>query len=191
MRVISGTARGKKLKSPVDESVRPTLDRVKENLFNIIGSGIRDAVVLDLFAGSGALGIEALSRGAKRCVFVDNDKRSIELVRQNLKETRLAEHAVVHLAEAQSIIQKLCAEGQKFDYIFIDPPYCQGIVQKILKQLEKCNIMQEEGFVIIETDRFERPPEEISDLLKIKEREYSNTRISIFRRRNGAQDEQE
>lgn len=190
MRVISGTAKGKKLKSPSDETVRPTLDRVKENLFNIIGFDIRDSVVLDLFAGSGALGIEALSRGAKRCYFVDNDKRSIELVRHNLKETRLEENAIVLMSDAEHVIERLATQGEKFDYIFIDPPYCQGIVQKILKQLEKCNIMQEEGFVIIETDRAEKLPDQITDLYKTKEREYSSTRISIFEARNGVQDEQ-
>lgn len=185
MRVISGSARGKKLKSPADEKVRPTLDRVKENIFNIIGPRIRDAAVLDLFAGSGGLGIEALSRGAKECYFVDNDKRSLDLVRYNLKETGLEKNAVILAKDAESAIQKLCSENKKFDYILIDPPYCQGIVQKILKQLEKYNIMQEEGIVVIETDRIEKLPDETEYLIKIKDREYSSTRISIFESRNG------
>lgn len=183
MRVISGSARGKKLKSPSDQSVRPTLDRIKENIFNIIGFGIRNAEVLDLFAGSGALGIEALSRGAKRCVFVDNDKRSVALVQANLKTTALEKNAELLSTDAENAIHRLFSKGEKFDYIFLDPPYQQGIIQKILKQLEKCNIMQEGGILIIETDRCETISDDWVHLMKIKEKEYSNTRISIFEKR--------
>ncbi len=189
MRVIAGSARGKKLRSPKDESVRPTLDRIKENIFNIIGFDIKESVVLDLFAGSGGLGIEALSRGASHCTFVDKDKNSIALVQANLKDTRLEKNAEIFQSDAESAIEKLYAKGKKFDYIFLDPPYQQGIIQKILKQLQKCNIMQEEGVVIIETDRLEKLPDEIYRFIKIKEREYSNTRISIYEIRNGEKDE--
>lgn len=180
MRVISGNVRGKKLKSPEDEKVRPTLDRVKENIFNIIGPKIRNSVVLDLFAGSGALGIEALSRGAGKCYFVDNSKKSIELVKLNLCYTGLEANSEIFFTDADNAIKNLYNRGEKIDYIFVDPPYSKGIVQNVLKQLEKYNIINKEGIVIIETDKTEILPDTIHSLIKIKDREYSNTRISIF-----------
>lgn len=189
MRVISGSARGKKLRSPKDESVRPTLDRIKENIFNIIGFDIKESVVLDLFAGSGGLGIEALSRGASHCTFVDKDKSSITLVQANLKDTRLERNAEAYQMDAEKAIEKFYSKGKKFDYIFLDPPYQQGVIQKILKQLQKCNIMQEEGIIIVETDGLENLPDEIYHFTKMKEREYSNTKISIYEIRNGDKDE--
>lgn len=186
MRVISGTARGKKLKSPQDERVRPTLDRVKENLFNMIGLGIRGAVVLDAFAGSGGLGIEALSRGAAKCYFVDLNKKSIALTKENLKDSRLEENAVVLHMDAMDAIPKLFAQNIRVDYLFLDPPYNKGIVEKILQQLEKYNIMQEDGTIIIETDRDEKLEDEIHQLVKIKEKQYSSTRITIYQSKIGA-----
>ncbi len=170
----------KKLIAPADQNVRPTLDRVKENIFNMIGPSIRDSVVLDLFAGSGALGIEALSRGARWCFFSDLDKKSIALVKGNLEATRLVERASVHHLDAERMIEYLFQRGEKIDYLLVDPPYSKGIVQKILKQLEKYNIMQVGGIVIIETDKSEILPDEVAGLSKTKDRVYSSTRISIF-----------
>ena len=190
MRVISGTARGKRLKSPADRKVRPTLDRVKENIFNMIGPSIRDSVAADLFAGSGALGIEALSRGARICYFSDMDEKSVAFVKDNLRETKLQERAEVYRMDARQVIEKLFQDQVKLDYLFIDPPYLKGIVQKILKQLGKYNIMQVEGIVIIETDKNEILPEEVAGLIKTKDRIYSGTRVSIFVAKGGEQNEQ-
>ena len=180
MRVISGTARGKKLKSPEGQDVRPTLDRIKEDMFNIIGPAIRGKKVLDLFAGSGALGIEALSRGAEVCYFVDNDKKSLSLTRQNLDSTQLASKARLLETDAENAIKKLSSEGLKFDYIFIDPPYNLRIAETTLQKLQKYNIIQENVYIIVESDKEEIMAERIDKLVKIKEKTYASTRIAIL-----------
>lgn len=156
------------------------MDRVKEDVFNIIGPAIRGAVVLDLFAGSGALGIEALSRGAEKCYFVDKDKKSIELTRYNLEETRLIEKSEIHAIDAEAAIRKLADQGIQFDYIFIDPPYSSKVTQTLLQNLQKCNIIQEKASVIVETDKNDPMPDMEGQLVKVKEKIYASTRITIY-----------
>ena len=180
MRVISGTARGKKLKSPEGQDVRPTLDRIKEDLFNIIGPSIRGARVLDLFAGSGALGIEALSRGADQAIFVDKSKKSLKLSKENLQNTGLIERATLMEADAERAIERLSDQGEIFDYIFIDPPYQLLIAEKILQKLVKYPIIQENGQLILETDLEEKLAEHVGDFIKIREKTYKHTKMSIF-----------
>ena len=180
MRVIAGTARGKKLKAPEDQNVRPTLDRVKEDIFNIIGPSIRGAKVLDLFSGSGALGIEALSRGAAICFFVDKDKKSCTLTKYNLTQTRLTDKSKILQMDANTAMQKLSAQGHQFDYIFIDPPYQLGITQTLLQNIQKYTIIQENVYIIVESDKEEIMAERIDKLVKIKEKTYASTRIAIL-----------
>lgn len=180
MRIISGKARGKKLKPPEGDHIRPTLDRVKENLYNMIGLSVRDAVVLDLFSGTGGIGIEAISRGAEKVYFVDNNKNSYELTKHNVKISNLQDSAVILNMEAESALLKFEKQGLKFDMIFLDPPYNKGIVQKILQQLEKYNIMQDKGIVIVETDRDEETPEKLGKFFKLKEKSYSSTKITFY-----------
>lgn len=179
MRVISGTARGKKLLSPKDKKVRPTLDRVKENIFNILGN-MRDAKVLDLFSGSGGIGIEALSRGASFCYFCDIDKDSIKLTMQNIKLARVEDRAKVVNDDAFSFLKIMDIKGEKFDFIFVDPPYLKGITEKILHQLQKCNIIQDRGIIIIETDKEEKFLDDEFGFKKLKEKVYSKTRVTFF-----------
>lgn len=180
MRIISGKARGKKLKTPEGDHIRPTLDRVRENLYNMIGISIRGSVFLDLFSGTGAVGIEALSRGAEKVYFVDNDIKSYELTLYNIKSARLQEAAFVLKMDAQKALAQLESQGVKFDIIYLDPPYNKGIVQKILQQLGKYNIMQDEGTIIVETDRGEETPESIGEFYKIKEKNYAATKITFY-----------
>lgn len=180
MRIISGKARGKKLKTPEGDHIRPTLDRVRENLYNMIGIGIRGSIFLDLFSGTGAVGIEALSRGAEKVYFVDNDKKSYELTLYNVKSSRLEDSALLFNADAENALTQFERQGIKFDIIFLDPPYNKGIVQKILQQLGKYNIMQDEGTVIVETDRGEETPERIGKFFKTKEKNYAATKITFY-----------
>lgn len=181
MRIIAGKSRGKKLKSPIGDKIRPTLDRVKENIFNIIGPKIRGSIVLDLFSGSGALGLEALSRGAGGVYFVDIDT---SLTNENIALTNLVENSFVIKNSAEEAIKSFYKKAIKFDYIFMDPPYLKGIVEKTLQQLEKYNIIQDEGIVIVEMDKSEEIPDILFGFAKIKEKIYSNTRISILKRGN-------
>ena len=123
MRVIAGSAKGRRLFAPKGTETRPTSDRVKESLFNILGERVIGGAVLDLYAGSGALGIEALSRGAARAVFVDAEKAAIETIRRNVEGAGFSDRATIRRASAKTALRDLTADGERFDLIFLDPPY--------------------------------------------------------------------
>ena len=150
MRVISGTAKGKKLNSLEGLETRPTLDRVKEAVFNIIQFDIKDSVVLDLFSGSGALGIEALSRGAKEAILCDASSKAIKIINKNLEETRLKDKAKVINSDYLETLSKI--KDKKFDIIFLDPPYKSDYVEKSIEYISKYNLLAENGIIIVETN---------------------------------------
>nr|WP_244648204.1 16S rRNA (guanine(966)-N(2))-methyltransferase RsmD [Ruminiclostridium herbifermentans] len=182
MRVISGSARGLKLAALEGMNTRPTTDRVKENLFNILAPYIEeDSKILDLFAGSGALGIEALSRGAKSAVFCDNNDKSIDIIKNNIKKARLIDKSEVFLGEAQLILKKLSHMGKKFDIIFLDPPYSKGIIPDILTELEKMGILENKIIIVAETDVEDLLPEETETLLVSRKQIYGNTKLTFYK----------
>jgi 16S rRNA (guanine966-N2)-methyltransferase len=150
LRVIAGTARGTKLKTSQGLSVRPTADQVKEALFNIVSSRISDSLFLDLYAGSGAVGIEALSRGACCCIFIDHKRENIELIRQNLIKTRLGEKARLICADAGRTIDNLVAEKIEADLVFIDPPYNVANLELIVKQIIGSQLVSASGLIVVE-----------------------------------------
>ena len=152
MRVISGTARGKKLSSLEGLTTRPTLDRVKEALFNILQFDLKGAKILDLFSGSGALGIEALSRGAKEAVLCDNSHKAIQIINKNLEETRLIDKAKVVNRDYIDAIKQLHKQSQKFDIIFLDPPYKTDYVIKSINYILEYKLIAEDGIIVVETD---------------------------------------
>lgn len=162
MRVISGKSRGSKLFSLEGENTRPTLDRVKESLFNIIKDKIPDNIVLDLFSGSGALGIEALSRGANKVVFSDNSLDAINIIIKNLKKTKLEENAEVINEDFKRVLYKL--KDKKFDLIFLDPPYKTEYAIEALKIIVEENILKVDGIIVLETDRKEEILEKIEKI---------------------------
>lgn len=164
MRVISGTARGTKLNSIEELSTRPTLDRVKESLFNIISQSIQDSVVLDLFAGSGAIGIEFLSRGCKTAYLCDNSIKAVNMIRQNLEKTRLQDNAIVINKDYKKCLQDIANKNITFDIIFIDPPYKDDIAVDSVKKILSLNLLKKDGIIIIETDEKDR---EIDNLKKL------------------------
>ena len=150
MRVIAGTARSLPLKTVEGLHTRPTTDRIKETLFNMLHPYLLDCRFLDLFAGSGAIGIEALSRGAKEAVFVENNRKACDCVKENLKFTKLADRAQVHFADALSVLHKL--EGSAvFGIVFLDPPYDMGLEQEVLAYLEHSELVDEDTIIILET----------------------------------------
>lgn len=163
MRVISGSARGTILHSIDDISTRPTLDRVKESLFNIIQARIEDATVLDLFAGSGAIGIECLSRGAKKAVFCDKSKEAINMITKNLEKTRLEDRATIYNKDYTKCIEKL--KNMKFDIIFLDPPYKEQFSIDALKQINDNQLLEDGGIIIVETDEPEREKNNINNTI--------------------------
>lgn len=156
MRVISGDARGKKLVSLEGTNTRPTLDQVKEALFNIIQFNISEKKILDLFAGSGALGIEALSRGADTAVFCDNSFEAIKIIKTNLENTRCADNAIVLHKDYISALKFLSKQNMQFDIIFLDPPYKTDFADKAIEQIIELNLLSKEGIIILETDNKEK-----------------------------------
>ncbi len=178
MRVISGSARGKKLITSEGLDVRPTLDRVKESVFNMIAFDVPDACVLDLFSGSGALGIEALSRGAKECTFVDKSAQSISITRKNLEATRLLDMAYVLNADSIEFIKNT---DKKFDIIFIDPPYESDLYTKSLSAIKEAGILNDDGFIVLEYDTEITPDFSISGFELIKEKKYGRVKILIMK----------
>lgn len=150
MRIITGRAKGLRLKTPAGLSTRPTADRVKESLFNILGGLINFSevkAVLDVFAGTGALGLEAMSRGANSAIFIDN--ATAEILRENISRTRF-ENCNVLRGDFEKILGKLAKKNLAFDLIFSDPPYAKGLAQKSLELVAEKNLLVEGGLMIIE-----------------------------------------
>lgn len=150
MRIISGKARGTKLYTLDGTATRPTLDRVKESLFNIIQNDIEDSTVLDLFSGSGAIGLEFLSRGAKRAVLCDSSKDAIKIIKQNVQKTHFEEKVEVYNMEFTKLVERL--QNQKFDIIYIDPPYATDFIKISLEKIIEYELVNENTKIIVETD---------------------------------------
>ncbi|MDY6086557.1 MAG: 16S rRNA (guanine(966)-N(2))-methyltransferase RsmD [Succiniclasticum sp.] len=150
MRIITGKARGLRLNVPKNYDVRPTADRVKESLFNILGNKVNGAQVLDLFAGSGNLGLEAWSRGAAGIQFVDNNRASLRLVESNITKCRAEAECTVLQCDAPTAIARLYKKGRRFDLIFADPPYNKELLQKVLANLAEYPVLAEGGRLIME-----------------------------------------
>lgn len=172
MRVIAGKARRLPLVSPEGKDTRPTTDRIKETLFNIIQDDVPGSEFLDLFSGSGGIGIEAISRGARHAVFVEFGREALACIRTNLNKTKLADQATVLPIEVTYAISKLEKQGKRFDIIYADPPYKKEFEQKILSLLANSGIVKQGTLVIIESSKDTIPDyidENAYDIVKIKE----------------------
>lgn len=156
MRIISGQNRGTKLNTLEGKNTRPTLDRVKESLFNIINLKLEDAIVLDLFAGSGALGLEALSRGAKQTIFCDNAQDAIKVITQNIEKTRNKENSLLLKMSYEKALQEIKNKAVALDIIFLDPPYESNFYFKSLELIKQYKLLKDDGIIIVETDDKER-----------------------------------
>lgn len=161
MRIIGGKARGTKLYTLEGKTTRPTLDRVKESIFNIIQNDILDSVFLDLFSGSGAIGLEAISRGAKKAILCDKSKDAINIIRKNIEKTHFLEQAEVYNLDFEQCLKKL---KENIDIIYIDPPYQTNYIQKSLEILQSSHFITEKTKIILETDDEERIQNEIKNL---------------------------
>ncbi|MGR6836241.1 16S rRNA (guanine(966)-N(2))-methyltransferase RsmD [Syntrophomonas erecta] len=150
MRVITGRAKGKRLKAPTGKNTRPITDRIKEALFNIIGSDIEATDFLDLFAGSGSVGIEAISRGASRVIFVDSSNEAIKIIRENLANCGFDNNFEVHRNDVMVALERLSRREIKFDYIYVDPPFTrEHLFPMVMRALDKIDILKDNGMVII------------------------------------------
>ncbi len=181
LRVISGSARGHKLKTIKGIDTRPTSDKVKGSAFNIIAAEIVDSNVLDAFAGTGSLGIEALSRGAKKAVFIDKSIDSCGIIRENLAHTKLADQAEVYLTDYKSGIERLYRKGYKFGLVFLDPPYNKNFIQNTLKLVAKNDIINDDGIIVAEHSHSDKLPESCGKLKAVDTRKYGDTMITIYK----------
>lgn len=176
MRIISGCRRGHKLLDFEGQDVRPTTDRVKESIFNIIQQEVPGAEVLDMFAGSGALSFEALSRGAAHAVLIDADSRSVSLIKKNIAALRFEDRCDVHECSAVSYASSC---GRKFDIIFLDPPYNTGLAQSALEAVAKYRLLSETGIAVLESDNTDFR-DECEGMHILKQKRYGRTYITIY-----------
>ena len=177
MRVIAGKYKRRRLESPADNSIRPTTDKVKEALFSILSERIWGSRVLDLFSGSGSLGIEALSRGAELCVFADNSRESLRLIKDNIAHCRAQQGARVMAGDFKKILMKL---DEKFDIILLDPPYGKGFLEPCLALIREHDLLAEDGVIVAEHRKEEEMPEELEGFTREKERKYGIIKLSIY-----------
>ena len=181
MRIVSGERRGLKLNTLEGENTRPTLDRVKESIFNILmAKNAEYTNILDLFAGSGNLGLEALSRGGEFAVFCDNSPKACEVIKQNIEKCKFSTKAKILNLDYIKAIERITKENIKFDIVFLDPPYNKGLGIKAIYQIEKMNLLKENGYIILETNKEEEVPHNIGKYVLCDERKYGIVKISIF-----------
>lgn len=185
LRIISGKARGRRLKSVPGETTRPITDRVREALFNIIGRDIEGATLLDLFAGTGSVGIEALSRGAKHVCFIDLNRLPVTTIKANLKNTELENGAEVVLSDSFSWLEK--ATNQQYDYIYVAPPQYQGLWKRALLAIDgNPHLLTDDAWVIAQIHPVEDEPltneEKLTNLVEFDRRRYGSTLLIFYER---------
>ena len=180
MRIIGGTARGRRLKAPKGSAIRPTADRVREALFNILPRDLSGQRVLDLFAGSGSLSLEALSRGAASALLVDDSAEAAGLIRRNLETLGFADRARIWSQPVGKALSRLTAEGAAYDAIFLDPPYDHGWVEKALMMISRGRVLQAGGIAVAEHSMRERIEERYGELTRRDRRRYGDTVLSFF-----------
>lgn len=185
MRIISGTMRGTKLFTLEGLNTRPTLDRVKEALFSKINYDLQEAIVLDLFAGSGALALEALSRGAKLSVMCDQSREAIKIINQNIEKTKTKDRVKLLACNYEKALQQLKNENFKFDIVFLDPPYKTDFAENAAKFLVQNEMLNEGGYIVLETDDKDKVLENLdTNLLEIKDmKRYGRVNLLFLNRK--------
>ncbi|WP_239254645.1 16S rRNA (guanine(966)-N(2))-methyltransferase RsmD [Listeria ilorinensis] len=180
MRVIAGQRKGHPLKAVPGNNTRPTTDKIKESLFSMIGPFFDGGKVLDLFAGSGGLGIEALSRGMDQAIFIDQAAPAIKTIHENLRSTRLLEQAEVYRNDAFRALKLLAKNEHQFDLVLLDPPYKKQELEKLMLQLSELGLLRPACLVVCEHDKTVELPERVGSLRKIKAPTYGITVLSIY-----------
>ena len=180
MKVISGTLKGRKIEGYNIDGTRPTMDRVKESLFGIIQNNIKDSIVLDLFAGSGQLGIEAISNGAKKAYFIDNNKEVIKVLKNNISNLNIKDKSIIIHSDWKKSLNDFSNQKIKFDLIFIDPPYDYDVYEKILDKVSILNLLNKEGLIILEHHNL-KFKDTYNNLVLYKEKRYGNKSVNIYK----------
>lgn len=179
MRIISGKYKGRSIDGYNIDGTRPTMDRVKESLFAILQNKLSNSICLDLFAGSGNLGLEALSNGAKECYFVDNNRIAIEKIKKNIQTIKIEEKTIVIHDDFIKALQNLKKDNIKFDLIFLDPPYKDNLINVAIKLINESDILNNDGYIVCE---FENEYIDTINYLAIKEKKYGSKKIIILKK---------
>jgi len=181
MKVISGTLKGRNILGYNIDGTRPTMDRVKESLFATIQDYIKDSTILDLFAGSGNLGIEAISNGAKHCYFIDNSKEAINTIKNNIQNLNIKDKSTITLSDWKKALNDFSNKNIKFDLIFIDPPYDYNVYEKILDKVNTLDILNDNGLIILEHHNL-KIKDKYNSLTLYKEKKYGNKSVNIYKK---------
>ena len=179
MRITTGKYKGRIITAP--KGIRPTEERVRKAFFDIMGD-ISGLSFLELFAGSGAMGFEALSQGASNVLFVEKDRQAVKAIEHNLKALGIASHAELIAADVQEIIPALAGRGRKFDLIFLDPPYYRGTAEKTLQRLAEYDILQNPGYLVIQHFKRDPIPDRQGTFFSFKQAHYSDTLLTFYRK---------
>lgn len=185
-RILAGEGRGRRLKAPRGQDTRPTGARVRQSLFDVLAPLVPGARVLDAFAGSGGVGLEALSRGAARVVLVDRSGPAVEAVRENLRALAPGGQAEVFRQDALVAIRALGAAGESFDLVYLDPPYDSGLYEPALDLLDRTGVLAEDGLAVAEHFHKRALPERIGRLVRIRSLRIGDHRLTFYRRQPGA-----
>jgi 16S rRNA (guanine966-N2)-methyltransferase len=183
MRIVAGSAKGRALAGPKTTSkhIRPTADRVRETIFNVLGQWLEGQKVLDLYAGTGALGLESVSRGAPRAVLVDSDREALALCRANTDTLGFGAQVEILAQPVERALQTLGRRGDRFELIFADPPYAARVVETVLEGIARNGVLAPGGTVVIEHDKREAAPESHEGFERVDQRRFGDTLVSLFR----------
>ncbi len=180
MRITAGELKNRKIKSREGRETRPTLERIKEAIFSIIGDKVDGAVFLDLYSGTGNVAIEALSRGAERAVMIEQDKEALRIIIENVNSLNLDDRCRAYKNDALRGLEILGRKKEKFDIIFLDPPYKENISSETIKKICESGVLKEEGIIISEHSVYEKLPDKIDDFVKYDERNYNKKIVSFY-----------
>ena len=181
MKVISGTLKGRNILGYNIDGTRPTMDRVKESLFATIQDYLKDSVILDLFAGSGNLGIEAISNGSKYCYFIDNNKDAINTIKKNISTLNIQDKSNIILSDWKKALNDFATKKNKFDIIFVDPPYDYNVYEKILEKVITLDILNDNGLIILEHSNLNLK-DNYNKLVLYKTKKYGNKSVNIYKK---------
>ena len=180
MRIISGSARGRKILSPEGMGTRPTLDRIKEAIFNIIQNRVEGAMVVDVFAGTGSLGLEAASRGAKKCYLIDKGEVTYKLLEQNIEDLKFQDVCTAFNMDSYESLRIFANKKEKFDLIFIDPPYLKDMIPQAVEEIFKGDLLERDGLIVSKIDTSEDIYKGNGEILLVNSRKYGNTTICFY-----------
>ncbi|MDQ8733406.1 16S rRNA (guanine(966)-N(2))-methyltransferase RsmD [Paenibacillus sp. LHD-38] len=180
MRVIAGEAKGRTLKAVPGMNTRPTTDKVKEAIFSMIGPYFDGGMALDLFAGTGGLGIEAWSRGIERTVFIDREKISTDIIRHNVQTANMGSAAEIYRNDAERALKALARRGQRFRLVFLDPPYKMITMDSLMAQLMENELLEPDAIIVVEHDASHRYPEQMEHFDQLKHAKYGDTAVTIY-----------